>query len=361
MNYLNKLLLKGNEAVVYGALLAGCDCFYGYPITPASEIAHSAAELFPKLKRIFLQAESEIAAINMVTGAAAAGKRTMTASSGLGISLKQEAMSYLAAFELPAVIVDITRGGPGLGNIGPEQSDYFQLVKGGGHGGYKCLVFTPDSAQEMCDMGFEAFRMAEKYRMPAYIMADGVIGQMMESVTLPEPATDTFDPPWTITKEVNGVANFCSTIFLEHDELEQRNTELHKKFKHVAETEQRAEEYLTEDAELIIVAYGISARVSRNAVNQLRKEGLKVGMIRPLMVFPFPSNALNKAVKSGKTKAFVSVELSAGQMIEDVRLSTNCALPVHLCSRMGGNIPSVTEICNRCTEILASAKGGVKA
>ena len=191
MEYNRRLLLKGNEAAVYGALLAGCDCFFGYPITPASEIAHTAALLFPKLNRTFIQAESEIGAINMVIGAAAAGRRAMTGSSGLGISLKQEGVSYLAAYEMPCLILDITRGGPGLGNIGPEQADYFQLVKGGGHGSYHCLVFTPNSVQEMCDMAFGAFAMAEKYRMPAYVMADGVIGQMMESVELPEPVVMT--------------------------------------------------------------------------------------------------------------------------------------------------------------------------
>ena len=339
MAYLNRLLLKGNEAVVYGALLAGCDAFYGYPITPASEVAHSSAKLFPMLHRTFLQAESEISAINMVIGASAAGKRVMTGSSGLGISLKQEAVSYLAAFELPAVIVDVMRGGPGLGNISPEQSDYFQVVKGGGHGAYRCLVFTPDSVQEMCDCGYNAFAMCEKYRTPAYILADGV-----------------FDPEWTVSKyNSKGEANYLTTIYLENDELEQRNHLLQEKFRLIQENEQSAEEYMTDDAELVFVAYGISARIARTAVHELRNEGYKAGLLRPKMVFPFPERALNKLVNAGTVKNFLCVELSPGQMIEDVKLSIECRRPVHLAYRMGGNIPSVREICEKAVAILKGA------
>ena len=355
MEYLNRLLLKGNEAVVYGALLAGCDAFYGYPITPASEVAHSSAALFPKLHRTFLQAESEISAINMVIGASAAGKRVMTGSSGLGISLKQEAVSYLAAFELPAVIVDIMRGGPGLGNISPEQSDYFQVVKGGGHGAYRCLVFTPDSVQEMCDCGYNAFSLCEKYRIPGYILADGVIGQMMESLTLPDPPDYVFDPDWKITGETNGEANYLTTIYLENDDLERRNNLLQEKYRLIQEREQSAEEYMTDDAELVFVAYGISARIARTAVAELRKQGYKVGLLRPKMVFPFPERALNKIVRAGHVRNFLCVELSPGQMIEDVKLSIECRIPVHLAGRMGGNIPSVREICEKA---LALLKGG---
>ncbi len=356
MEYNNRLLLKGNEALVYGALLAGCDCFFGYPITPASEIAHSAAALFPKLNRVFIQAESEIAAINMVIGAVAEGRRAMTASSGLGISLKQEEVSYLAAYEMPAVIADITRGGPGLGNIGPEQADYFQLVKGGGHGSYKCLVFTPNSVQEMCDMAYESFRMAEKYRMPAYIMADGVIGQMMESLTLPEPAVYDYDPEWKMGRIVDGKANIITSIYLEHDDLEELNRRLQAKYRRIEETEQRAEEFMTDDAEIVLVAYGISSRVAAGAVAMLREEGIRAGLVRPKMVFPFPKNALRKLLDNGQTRALVSVELSAGQMIEDIRLAIDCRLPVHLCSRMGGNIPSCNEICDMVKAIRKEMK-----
>lgn len=352
MAYSNSLMLKGNEAVIHGALIAGCDCYFGYPITPASEVAHSAAKLFPMLNRVFLQAESEIGAINMVMGAAAAGKRTMTASSGLGISLKQEGVSYIAALELPVVIVDITRGGPGLGNIGPEQSDYFQVVKGGGHGSYRCLVLTPNSVQEMCDMARTAFDLAEKYRMPCYIMADGVIGQMMESVRLPEPEERTYDPEWKMGRVVDGKANIVTSIYLEHNDLEEINRKLQKKYAEVVANEQRSEELHTDDAELVIVAYGICSRVAAGAIEQLRAEGYKVGMLRPQMVWPFPSDALKKIAANGKCKGFLSLELSAGQMIEDVRLAIECKKPVHLYNRMGGNVPSCDEVVEAAKKVL---------
>ena len=351
-DYNNRILLKGNEAAIYGALLANCDAFFGYPITPASEVAHAAALLFPRLNRVFIQAESEIGAINMVIGASAMGKRTMTGSSGLGISLKQEGVSYLAAYEIPAVIVDITRSGPGLGNIGPEQSDYFQLVKGGGHGGYKSLVFTPDSVQEMCDFTMLAFDLAERYRMPAYVMADGVIGQMMESLTLPEPREPRPDGEWSLgLKNAKGEANMLTTLYLEHSELEELTRKLHAKYRKVEALEQRAESYRCEDAELIFCAYGVSARVARRAVDMLRRDGVKAGLVRPQMVFPFPVEALRATL--GTARAIVSVEMSAGQMIDDIRLALECALPVHLCSRYGGNIPSVAEVCAAGREALS--------
>ena len=342
--YNKRMLLKGNEAAVYGALLAGCDCYFGYPITPASEIAHTAANLFPKLNRTFIQAESEIGAINMVIGAAAAGKRTMTASSGLGISLKQEGISYLAAYEMPALIVDVTRGGPGLGNIGPEQADYFQLVKGGGHGSYHCFVLTPNSVQEMCDMAFDSFRLAEKYRMPVYVMADGVIGQMMESLELPEPVNYTYDPEWRMGRIVNGEANIITSIYMEHNDLEKLNHKLQAKYRAIEKDEQSCEEFFTDDAEIVLVAYGISSRVARGAVEMLRKQGVKAGLVRPKRVYPFPTDALARLAGESRVKAFVAVEMSAGQMIEDVRLAIECRKPVFLCNRMGGNIPSVGEV-----------------
>ncbi len=358
MEYTNRMLLKGNEAVVYGALLAGCDAYFGYPITPASEVAQTAALLFPKLNRVFIQAESEIGAINMVIGASAAGKRTITASSGLGISLKQEGMSYLAAYELPCVVVDVMRSGPGLGNISPEQSDYMQVVKGGGHGAYRCLVFAPDSVQEMCDCGYKAFDLCEKYRIPAYILTDGVIGQMMESVTLPEPTTYQYNPEWSIEKRTNGEPNFHTTLFLENDEMEQRSLRLQEKQRRIEENEQDAEEYRTEDAELVYVAYGISARIARTAVDAMRAEGAKVGLLRPKMLFPFPTNYLRKMVAAGKTKSFLCVELSPGQMIEDVKLSIDCKLPVRLCFRLGGNLPTVAKLCEETRNAMALDKKG---
>ncbi len=351
MEYNKHVLLKGNEAAVYGALLAGCDCYFGYPITPASEIAQSAALLFPKLNRTFIQAESEIGAINMVIGCSASGRRAMTASSGLGISLKQEGMSYLATYEIPAVIVDVMRAGPGLGNIGPEQADYFQVVKGGGHGSYRCLVFTPGSVQEMCDMTYIAYPMAEKYRMPAYILTDGIIGQMMESVELPEPVKYDYDPEWKMGRIVNGEANIITSIYMDYNEMEAVSNKLQAKYKLIQETEQAAEEIAVEDAELVMVAYGICSRVARSAVEVLRSEGLKVGLIRPEMVFPFPSDSLNRAVERG-VKGFLCLELSAGQMIEDIKLAIDCKRPVHLCNRMGGNLLTCDEVCDAARRML---------
>jgi pyruvate/2-oxoacid:ferredoxin oxidoreductase alpha subunit len=346
-----KLLLKGNEATIYGALLAGCECFFGYPITPASEIAHAAAELFPKLQRTFLQAESEIAAINMVLGASASGRRTMTASSGLGISLKQEGISYIATCELPAVIIDITRGGPGLGNIGPEQSDYNQVVKGGGHGSYKCIVLAPNSAQEMCNLTMLAFDLADKYRTPVYVMADGVIGQMIESIELPEPKGRKPIPEWAIAGTKDKRRNVITSIYLGHDELEAVNIKLQEKYAEIEEKEPLFETYKTDDAELVLTGYGIISRLLHSAVDILREEGYKVGMIRPITLFPFPKTKLRELALT--TDSFLCVEMSNGQMVDDIKLAIECSKPVHLYTRMGGNVPSMDEITNKCREILA--------
>lgn len=350
MERTNKILLRGNEAAVYGALLAGCDCFFGYPITPASEIAHTAAALFPKLNRVFLQAESEIGAINMVFGASAAGKRAMTASSGLGISLKQEGVSYIATCELPAVILDIMRGGPGLGNIGPEQSDYNQVVKGGGHGNYKCIVLAPNSSQEMCDLTMRAFDLADKYRIPVYVLTDGVIGQMLESVSLPEPVGLRKVPEWALDGTKNKRSNYITSIYLDHNDLEQLNIKLQDKYKTISENEQLSQTYLTDDADIVIVSYGIVSRVAVAAVNKLRADGIKVGMLRPITLFPFPVDEIRRVMK--QTKAFLCVEMSNGQMIDDVKLAIECSKPVHFYNRMGGNVPSVDEIINKTTEIV---------
>ncbi len=353
MKRTNKILLKGNEAVVYGALLAGCECYFGYPITPASEIAHTAARLFPKLGRIFIQAECEIASINMVLGASAAGRRAMTASSGLGISLKQEGVSYIAGSELPAVIIDVMRGGPGLGNIAPEQADYNQIVKGGGHGSYKCIVLAPGSVQEMCDLTVLAFDLADKYRTPVYVLTDGMIGQMMEKLELPEPKGRRPLPEWALNRECPK-ANCIASIYLDTGDLEKVNIRLNKKYDEIKKNEQRAEEYHMEDAEYAFVAYGISSRMARTAVDELRSEGMKIGLIRPQTLFPFPADALNRAVDRG-VKEFFCVEMSNGQMIDDVKLSIECRRPVTLINRMGGNVPSVEEIIQA-----VKAKLGVK-
>jgi len=339
-----RLLLKGNEAAVHGAILAGCECFFGYPITPASEIAHAAAEIFPKLGRVFLQAESELAAINMVFGASATGRRVITASSGLGISLKQEGISYIATCELPAVIIDIMRGGPGLGNIGPEQSDYNQVVKGGGHGSYKCIVLAPNSAQEMCDLTMLAFDLADAYRIPAYVLTDGVIGQMMESVTLATPRPRKPVPEWALAGNSETRRNVVTSIYLAHDDLEQVNVNLQNKYAEIERNEQRFETYKTDDAELVLVGYGIISRLIRTAVDALREKGVKAGMLRPITLFPFPKDALRSLAAQNVT--FLCVEMSNGQMIDDVRLAIECSRPVNLYNRMGGNVPGVEEIVN---------------
>ena len=349
MEYTNRMLLKGNEAVVYGALLAGCECYFGYPITPASEIAHTAARCFPKLGRTFLQAECEIAAINMVMGAAANGRRAMTASSGLGISLKQEGISYLSGCELPALVVDITRGGPGLGNIAPEQADYNQVVKGGGHGSYRCIVLAPASAQEMCDLAFTAFDLAEKYRIVVYMLTDGVIGQTMETVTLPEPLPRREVPGWALDVS-RPRTNMISSIYLETDDLEALNLRLQEKYRRIEAAEQRCELYQAEDANVLLVGYGISGRLARTAVDELRARGIRAGLLRPITLFPFPVNELRRL----RAKQLIAVEMSCGQMIDDVKLAINCDRPVHLINRMGGNIPGTGEIVERTIKLISA-------
>jgi len=335
------LLLCGNEALVYGALLAGCDAYFGYPITPAGEIIECAAKKFPELGRVFIQAESEIGSINMVMGAAAAGQRAMTASSGLGISLMQEGVSYLAGMELPCVIADIMRSGPGIGNISVEQSDYFQIVKGGGHGGYRCPVLAPASAQEMCEMAFKAFDLAEKYRTPAYILTDGMIGQMMESVTLPEPLEKPAPASWSLSPG-NARTNHFTSIYLDPAELEKKNEALLAKYREMERVEQDAELWKTDGAEIVLVAYGIMSRLAKNAVDELRRTGVKAGLVRPKTLFPFPKNALSVLVPVAKK--FACVELSGGQMIEDVKLAIECKRPVELIHRVGGKLISVEEL-----------------
>lgn len=335
-------LMKGNEASVRGALLAGCSAFFGYPITPASEIAHSAALLFPKLDRIFLQAESEIAAINMVLGASAAGRRAMTASSGPGISLKQEGVSFLAGCELPAVIVDVTRGGPGLGNIGPEQGDYNQVVKGGGHGNYKCAVLAPSTAQEMCDLTMLAFDLADTYRTPTYVMADGVVGQIIEPVVLPPPRPEPPLPPWALADAPSNWNNHITSIYLDHDDLEAVNDRLQRRYAEMARFEQRSESFLCDGAEILLVGFGVVGRILRTLTRRLRAAGVRAGMFRPISLFPFPVDALEKAAATAN--AIACVELSNGQMIDDVRLSLRRDAPIFGITRMGGNIPTCDEI-----------------
>ena len=335
-------LCKGNVAIVKGAILAGCRSFYGYPITPASEIAEAAALFIPQVGGTFLQAESEVAAINMVYGAAASGARVMTASSGPGVSLMQEGMSYIAGAELPCVVVDVVRGGPGLGNIAPEQSDYFAMVKGGGHGNYRNIVLAPASVQEMADLTVLAFELADKYRNPAVILADGFIGQMMEPLDLEYRDVVAPEKPWAVKGTPETRKNLVSSIFLEPDDLEAHQRHLEDKYQRAQQEEQRWELYETQDADILLVGYGITSRILRSAVEAARAEGQRVGLFRPISLWPFPSEALRKAAAS--VRQVVVVELSNGQMVEDVRLALNGSVPVEFYGRTGGNVPSVEEI-----------------
>lgn len=339
---MQKELIKGNEAVVKGALLSGCTHFFGYPITPASEIAQAAAKFFPVLGGTFVQAESEVAAINMVYGAAAAGRRTMTASSGPGLSLKQEGISYLAGAELPCVIIDVMRAGPGLGNIWPEQSDYNQMVKGGGHGNYKNIVLAPNSAQEMCDLTFTAFDLSDKYRNPCVVLTDAYIGQMMEPVRFPTKRTRIDRKEWAIYGDKESRKNLITSILMNTELLEKHNIKLQEKYAKVAANEVRCEAYQCEDAELILIGYGIISRMLQSVVDSLRSAGKKVGMFRPITLFPFPTEPIKEI--AGHAPKFLVVELSNGQMVDDVRLAINGKRDVHFYSRMGGAVPSVNEL-----------------
>jgi pyruvate/2-oxoacid:ferredoxin oxidoreductase alpha subunit len=335
-------LCKGNVAVVKGAILAGCRSYYGYPITPASEIAEAAALYIPQVRGTFVQAESEVAAINMVYGAAAAGARVMTASSGPGLSLMQEGISYLAGSELPCVIVDVVRGGPGLGNIAPEQSDYFAMVKGGGHGNYRNIVLAPSSVQEMADFTALAFELADRYRNPAVVLSDGFIGQMIEPLDLELHEATPPAKPWAVqgTKETR--KNLISSIYLEPDELEAHQRKLEQKYRRAREQEPRHELYHADDAEVLLVGFGIVSRVLRSTVEQARKEGLRAGLFRPITLWPFPSKALVEA--AANVDKVLVVELSNGQMVEDVRLALDGRVPVEFYGRVGGNVPSVEEL-----------------
>jgi len=337
-----KQLIKGNDAIVRGAILAGCRAFYGYPITPASEIAEAAALYMPQVGGTFLQAESEVAAVNMLYGAASAGVRCMSASSGPGISLMQEGVSYLAGAELPCVIADIMRGGPGLGNIAPEQSDYMQVVKGGGHGCYRALVLAPDSVQEMLDLTMRAFELADEYRNPVYVIADGFIGQMMEPVEFPQRATLPDPPSWAVRGNAETRSNLVTSIYLEPDELERHVRKLHAKYERAEREAVSFEEYRTDDADLVLVGYGIVARILKSVVNLARADGIRAGLLRPITLYPFPVEKIRALARTAAS--FTVVELSMGQMVDDVRLAVEGRRPVEFYGRAGGNVPSAEEI-----------------
>jgi 2-oxoglutarate ferredoxin oxidoreductase subunit alpha len=343
--------MKGNEAIAEAAVRSGCRYFFGYPITPQTEVAAYMAKRMPKAGGVYLQAESEIAAINMVIGAAAAGGRVMTSSSSPGISLKSEGLSYLAGCDLPAVIVNVQRGGPGLGGIQPSQSDYFLATRSPGHGDFHMLVLAPNSVQEMIDMTADAFDFADRRRMTAMILADGILGQMMEPAVLNEPAEGPPpEKPWAATgTSGKRKKNIINSLYLTPDELERLNLIRFEKYADVAETETRFEEYMTDDADIVLVAFGAASRICKNAAMAARERGIKVGLFRPATLWPFPKAPLNAL--ADKAAAFISVEMNMGQMIEDVELATRCKRPVYLCSRTGGMVPAPDEVLDKINEV----------
>ena len=350
----NKVLMKGNEAIAEAAIKAGCKHYFGYPITPQTEIAAYMAKKMPKIGGTFLQAESEIAAINMVYGVSSAGYRVMTSSSSPGISLKSEGLSYLAGADLPAVVINVQRGGPGLGGIQPSQSDYFQATRGGGHGDFHMIVLAPGNVQEMASLTVKGFELADKYRMTSMILADGTMGQMMEPVELDFDVEPAPEKPWaTNGTKMQRKHNITNSLSLVPEELEKFNFARYERYKLIEETEAMYEEYLMDDAEIAVTAYGIASRVAKNAVDEARKMGIKVGLIRPITVWPFPKAPYEKAAE--KVSHVITVELSMGQMIEDVMLATKCKVPVTLCNRAGGMIPSVEQVLQ---EIQKYAKKG---
>lgn len=352
----DKVLMKGNEAMAEAAMQAGCRLFFGYPITPQTEVSAYMAKKMPKVGGLFMQAESEVAAINMVYGAAGAGARVMTSSSSPGISLKSEGISYIAGADLPCVVVNIVRGGPGLGGIQPAQSDYFQAVKGGGHGDYHLVVLAPASVQEMVDLTSEAFDIADMYRLPVMIMGDGMLGQMMEPVTFGEiKRRELPEKTWaTNTTGMKRKRNVVNSLYIDPAELEEVNNARLKKYEEIKKNEVKVELTGTEDADVVIVAYGVIARVAKTAMNIMRDRGVKVGVIRPITLWPFPEEAVSKAADTAKM--LLTVEMSQGQMVEDVRLAVNGKKPVHFYGRNGGVVPSPDEICAEIEKLIGGNK-----
>lgn len=351
-----KILMSGNEAIAEGAIQAGCRFYAGYPITPQNELIAYMARHLPPAGGVFIQAESELAAINMVFAAAAAGSRAMTSSSSPGISLKQEGISYIAGAELPAVIVNIMRGGPGLGNIWPAQSDYFQATRGGGHGDYRCIVLAPSSVQEAYDLMLLAFGLADRYRNPAIILGDGILGQMMEPVVVKrkEPSTIDHRPSnkkWALTGCKGRKPNIVKSFYMKEGDLEKFNLRLQKKYRMINEKEQRCDTLFLEDAEVILVAYGTMSRIAKGAVTKLREDGRKVGLIRPITLWPFPDKAFKRLAISDRRSAVLVIEMSYGQMLDDVRLALNCRVPVEFLGRSGGGMPTEEDIVKKINHL----------
>jgi 2-oxoglutarate ferredoxin oxidoreductase subunit alpha len=352
-NSQTRILMSGNEAIAEGALQAGCVFYAGYPITPQNELIGYMSVHMPEAKGVFIQAESELAAINMVFGALAAGARAMTSSSSPGISLKQEGISYIAGAELPAVIVNIMRAGPGLGNIWPAQSDYFQATRGGGNGEYRCIVLAPSSVQESFDIMFDAFNLADKYRNPVIVLGDGMLGQMMEPLVVnrsgARSAISGKQKPWALTGCKGRAPNIIKSFYMREGDLEKFNLKLQKKYAEITENEQRLEAIGTKDAKVILVAYGSMARIAKSAVKSLRAKGIKAGLIRPVTLWPFPVNVFKRLAAGNKRLVFLTVEMSYGQMVEDVRLAVCGKSRVEFLGRSGGGIPSEEEIIKKVT------------
>ncbi len=349
----NRVLMKGNEAIAEAAVRAGCRHYFGYPITPQTEIMHYMAKRMVEVDGTFVQAESEVAAINMVYGAAAAGARVLTSSSSPGISLKQEGFSYIAGAELPAVVVNIVRAGPGLGGILPSQGDYFQATKGGGHGDYRNIVLAPASVQELYELTVEAFNMADHYRMLVLILGDGALGQMMEPVEFhAEEPIESYDKSWALTgTQGKRDHNTIQSIYIEADVMEAFNKKLQAKYAEVTQNETRVEVVNCDDAEVIITAFGTCSRICKNIIRQSAELGIKVGMIRPITLWPFPSAAIAAAADQPSLKGFLDIELNCGQMVEDVRLAVNGKKPVSFFGRTGGNLPTQKEIMEQIRAI----------
>lgn len=353
----DKVLMKGNEAIAEAAIIAGCRHYYGYPITPQTEIAAYMAKRMPKVGGTFLQAESEIAAINMVYGTAAAGKRVMTSSSSPGISLKSEGLSYLAGSDLPALVVNVQRGGPGLGGIQPSQADYFQATRSAGHGDFRMIVLAPDSVQEMVDLTFKGFDLADKYRMTSMILSDGALGQMMEPVNLSTYSNNEPEKPWALCgTDRSRPHNIVNSLYLAPEELERLIFQRYERYAQIEKHEAMHEEYMLDDADICVAAYGVAARICKNAIDAARAKGIKAGLLRPITLWPFPKEAFRKTAQKAGT--FISVELSMGQMIEDIELSIRSARPVLLCNRTGGMMPYPEEILAKIEE--AAALGGAR-
>lgn len=356
---MSKILLHGTEAICEGAIRNGCRAFFGYPITPQNEVPEYMSVKMPEIGGVFVQAESEVAAINMVYGAAGSGVRAMTSSSSPGVSLKQEGISYIACARIPCVIVNIMRAGPGLGGILPAQGDYFQAVKGGGHGDYRLIVLAPASAQEACDLTYLAFDLSDKYRVPAMILGDGMIGQLMEPVELPpmRPLSDIPEKKWATSGAFGENRRVLNSLLIDPNVLEPHVKQMQTVYDEITQNEKRFESYRTEDAEIILTAYGTVGRICKSAVDALRERGVKAGLIRPITLFPFPSEAYRAAAERESVKAFLTVELSLGQMVEDVELSVGGLKPVCFYGRQGGNVTSEEEIVNAAFKALEKAEG----